>query len=109
LDQLRRGRECADGSADGGSGSSWSWSRTGWSVVSPPRSLSPPAGGAGRGGSRAAAILPGPVRRCRAAGGVPAAGSPVGSPAGGRELLEKRREDFSFIVVLPLIRKVLNL
>jgi len=85
LDQQRRGRECADGSADG-SGSSWSWSRTGWSAGSPRRSLSPPAG---RGGSRAGGTLPGPVRRSRAAGGVPSAGSPVGSPAGGRELLKK--------------------
>jgi hypothetical protein len=88
LDQQRRGRECADGSADG-SGSSWSWSRTGWSAGSPRRSLSRPAGGAGRGGSRAAERLRGPVRRYSVAGGVPAAGSPVGSPAGGRELLKK--------------------
>jgi hypothetical protein len=95
LDQQRRGRECAAADdADGGSGSSWSWSRTGWSAGSPPRSLSPPVDGAGRGGSRGGGTLPGPVRRCRAAGGVPAAGSPAGSPAGGRELLEKKREDF---------------
>ncbi len=88
MDQQRRGREFA-AAAGCGSGSSWSWSQTSWSAGSPRRSLSPPAGGAGRGGSRAAGTLPGPVRRCRAVGGVPAAGSQVGSPAGGRELLEK--------------------
>ncbi len=96
MDQMRRGRECA-AVAGGGSGSSWSWSRTGSSAGSPPRSLSPPAGGVGRGGSRAAATLPGPVRRCRAAGGVPAEGSPVGSPAAGRELLKKGRRIFHLL------------
>jgi hypothetical protein len=96
LDQQRRGRECA-AVAGGGSGSSWSWSRTGSSAGSPRRSLSPLAGGAGRGGSRGGGTLPGPVRRCRAAGGVPAMGSPVGSPAGGRELLEKRWEIFHLL------------